>query len=109
MNEKGEEELMYIENIVQKELPTTTSEAPVSTKGVSKAPVMMNGVPSQQKEASASPVASAGPTQSEQISTPHAASVGASETPIMTNGVPVNKDKQVHLLLPVLAPLNQSK
>ena len=67
MNEKGEEELMHIENIVQKELLTTTSEAPVSTNGVCEAPVMTNGVPGQQKEASGS------------------------------------------LLLPVLAPLNQSK
>ena len=62
MNEKGEEELMYIKNIVQKELPTTTSEAPVSTNGVSEVPAMMNGVPGQQNEAIESPVASAGLT-----------------------------------------------
>ena len=121
---------MYIKNIVQNKLPTTTSEAPVSTNGVSEAPVMTDGVPSQQKEAITSLVASAGPAQPEQISTPCAASVEVSETAVMMNGVPsqqkeasaspvasagpTQQDKVGHqetpaLVIVLLAPLSQSQ
>ena len=94
VNEKGEEELMYIKNIVQKELTTTTSEVPVSTNGVPSQPMQLPNT------ASAAPVVnnvvpiSGVPSQPTQL--PNTAStapvindvVPISAASVMTNGDP---------------------